>query len=299
TAPLTAPLFYLIALSNMCGSNVIKNTPKYKANECRKLLHELKVKDKKLKTILFTDPTFVGDIAHAHDIHGAYTFQHSLFATVENEKNILKEFKSEIVEILKSIDPTLKSISIATIFHEAAHYAALEVMNNSNDTTPFEKNDLETRNEYLSIFHNIKKVHQTWIANNKQETIAILSISMAFDKFYRDTKQPNELFVKIPEIIGFLGYQNGLTVLNKFVPTLVEFYEKKFNPACIKYLVKNKLEMLIAVDPYFSNELKRYKIRSNLSNKIELGIFGSSSALSTFDASKDLQNEYSKFSKNL
>lgn len=227
-APLLAPLMHLIALSS----------------KKKFLPEEVLKKDKSLKTILSKNANFIKDKCKA-SAEGGYTRKHTLFVySPEPGSNSSRNNNSDVI--------------VSRVFHEATHYAAFEIME-GNICNPYKKNDVQAQKQFIDIVDRIRIASRSWVGDSRKENNFLTMINSVFTGRYTKEEYSREIFAKISEAIGMFGYEDGLILLNQYVPDLIRFFNEKFNPFCIEYLIHNNVEKYISLDSSFSDFLKQYR----------------------------------------
>ena len=218
-APVIAPFMYLLALATL-------------GRHKRGFFESEKIKP--LKIIITSDTNIGGFWQGKNSAMAIYPYKNTLFAS-----------SSFIYPV---------NVSVSAIFHESAHFAALEIMRNSCEPYTNTVKDENIKQQYFAILEETKNACSNWKSNDPLEYEIIKSIKFVFSDYEKE-KRGQELFVKIAETIGCLGYERGYGWLKNHVPSLLVFYETHFNPACMAYLKTYKIWEYLALDPAFALEI--------------------------------------------
>jgi hypothetical protein len=129
----------------------------------------------------------------------------------------------------------LHQTRLGTLLHELKHFSDKQVYNSS--LQPYTPNE---QSGFLEMKSQLKEQCERYfqsipIDSSDIDRAMYSSIYSAF-KLYYTHQQDAEVLVKVPEIIGHLGLDEGYGWLKKNVPFLLDYYENVFNPACENYL---------------------------------------------------------------
>jgi hypothetical protein len=141
---------------------------------------------------------------------------------------------------------------LCTLLHEATHLAANEVYQHS--ARPYHKWDSSQKKRYQLIKETTLAQINNWIPQNQKEWVLIEKFRNLL--LYKDKDVIAELFVKVPEAIFILGYEQGLVWLNQHVPDLLKLYEEEFIPNCLQYLKYRQINTHFSLDSFFADTLQ-------------------------------------------
>ena len=137
--------------------------------------------------------------------------------------------------------------ALATMLHEFKHFADQQVY--GDDDMPYHESQ---QGHFMRVKEALRKAVMKFrekreATANKIDKKMFKSIASIFED-YKPKYQDAEVLVKVPEIIGYLGVDNGIKWLEKNVPYLLRFYEFRFNPACKNYLATHGVEAYAELD---------------------------------------------------
>lgn len=124
------------------------------------------------------------------------------------------------------------SSTFATLLHEVKHYMDKQIYGDSK--TPY--ND-SSKDEFMLVKELLKNNLPTLPQETPNDRHIYQSIAGIFSR-YAEEDQDAEILVKVPEIIGYLGMEEGYSWLKQNTPYLLNYYERRFNPACEAYVAK-------------------------------------------------------------
>jgi len=118
---------------------------------------------------------------------------------------------------------------LGTAIHEFTHMICEFIW--GNDYNPYlNKKPSET---YLKIVSNIREKYQSNKLDTSDNKIRYDDIlSHVFEMYENEKHHPSELIVRVPHIIAERGAYEGIKILQKQAPELLEFYENYFLKEC-------------------------------------------------------------------
>lgn len=157
---------------------------------------------------------------------------------------------------------------LGLIFHESSHFSINQAFQNSGD--PFFANDHITQSKWINlakkVYLKLSNLNLASLNSSRDREVANYcydTLRSVFDQYSEDN-WPNELAVKVGEIVGAYGYR-GYCWLKNNVPELLEAYAKDINPVFLHYLdshhytkwlrtEKNYLTIQRQLEGYMSSE---------------------------------------------
>ncbi len=121
---------------------------------------------------------------------------------------------------------------LATFLHEVKHFMDQEIYGNV---------DKPYKEPQKRHFIAMKEVLRNSLDALPRDTPTNIMLSRSFAAIftaYPPGKQDAEILVKVPEVIGYLGMDEGYKWLKENTPSLLAFYEHRFNPACREYVAR-------------------------------------------------------------
>lgn len=187
------------------------------------------VANKNFKAIICPDNEYKG-----------FNFNINAGAFYSGKNTIFLSSSKNFIEVITLKGDDFLEVHYGVFLHEATHFIMKLVF--ENECNPFFKNDIDAMKEMQEI---TKKLQQQFLTvvfcdEDKMTLDDFLRhiISSIFSK-YKPREFMRELIVKVPEIIGLIGYEKGMKWLKENVPELLNFYENHVNSHIVKYLLKH------------------------------------------------------------
>lgn len=128
---------------------------------------------------------------------------------------------------------------LSQIFHEATHFALNKIFKNNSD--PFFSADAHIKNKFINIIEDIESNLNKIKYNDTMSELAYYTIESVFEN-YPEKEYAKEMAVKVPEILGLLGVEEGQRWLQENVPALLDFYIHEINPKLNNYLIEHQVD---------------------------------------------------------